>query len=130
MNPASKDLCAMLAAAGLGLSFGTNLFIGWEPTAPDNAVTIYDTPGFSPNSTLTKGEETWLPSIQVRVRNRDYLMGWTLINSIKEVLHSLAHETWGGTVYDLIQCAQEPFLLNYDEHGRPLFVCNFDIQRQ
>lgn len=129
MNPPSKDICAILAAASLGLTFGTNLFVGSEPPSPDNVVTIYDTPGFAPESTLTKGEEIWQPAVQVRVRNSSYLASYALINDIKETLHALAHETWGETRYDLIRCAQEPFLLDYDESGRPRFVANFDIQR-
>jgi hypothetical protein len=119
-----------LVAAGLGLTFGTNLFVGAEPTAPAACTTIYDTPGFSPDGTLWKGEEVWRPAIQIKVRNPSYVAAGVLINQIKDVLHNIYRETWGGTLYLLIQCAQEPFSLGYDDSNRSQWVANFDIQRQ
>ena len=130
MNPASKDIAAILAAAGLGLIVGTNLFIGQEPTAPPNTTTIYDTPGSAPMLTMDQITGYDFPAIQVRVRNTNYLVGYGLINSIKDKLHGLAHQLQGGVVYELVKCDQDPFLLDYDESGRPRFVCNFSIQRK
>lgn len=130
MNPASKDIAAILAAAGLNLAVGTNLFIGQEPTTPPNCTTIYDTPGSAPILTQDRTERYDFPAIQIRVRNTSYLNGYTLINDIREELHGLAHYTQGQTIYELVKCDQDPFLLDYDEAGRPRFVCNFSIQRR
>ena len=130
MNLPSQDIKTILVAAGLGLAFGTNLFVGSEPTAPAAVTTIYDTPGYGPDGTLEKGEEIWRPAIQIKVRNPSYVAAGTLINQIKDVLHNIYQETWGGTLYLLIQCDQEPFSLGPDANNWSQWVCNFSIQRQ
>lgn len=130
MNSPSMDIKDILEAAGLGLTFGTNLFIGQEPTIPDNCVTIFDAPGIPPQLCLDRDDAYYYPSIQIRVRNRSYLTGYELVNDIKTELHGVGHETWNGTYYSVIKCAQEPFLLDYDDNNRPRFVANFDLQRR
>ena len=133
MNLPSQDIVSMLegeSSASLDLTFKTNLFVGLEPTTPDNCVTVYDTPGFSPDNTLTKGEEAWRPAVQIKVRNRSYVAAGNLINEIKELLHLQTGETWGGTLYLLIQCDQEPFCLGFDDSNRAMWVCNFSLLRQ
>ena len=130
MNPPSQDIKDILEAADLNLTFQSNLFIGSLPAqAQDNCVVIYDTPGYSPDLTFNFGEKYFRPSIQIMVRSRDYQTGYSLINSIKNELHGIGHEVWNGTVYELIKCTQEPFLLSYDERNLVQFICNFDIQR-
>ena len=131
MNPASEDLKDILEAeSSLGLVLNTNLFIGREPVTPTDSVTIFDTPGRPPLLTLNKSEILEYPSIQIRVRNNDYLVGWGLANDIKAALHGKSQETWNGTVYVLIECVNTPFLLGWDRGGAAWFVINFDIQRR
>lgn len=136
MNAPSVDIKDILEAeSSLGLTFITNLFVGKEPATPDNCVTIYDTPGMAPDITLKgKSEDSQnlkRPSIQVRVRNNNYVTGWNLINDIKEVLHLISGETWNGTLYDSILCVIEPAMLNWDsENDRVHFVSTFNIARR
>lgn len=130
MNAPTQDIKDILEAdPGLGLIFATDLFVGKEPTEPDDCVTIFDTPGFPPQLTFNKGEDYFYPSIQIRVRNRSYQNGWTLAENIRILLHGKGHETWNGTVYELIQCINGPMLLDWDENGRARFILNFNIQR-
>lgn len=129
MNPSSEDIKDMLVA-NLGLVFLANLFIGKLPAqAQDNCVVVYDTPGFEDDLTLKKGENYFRPSIQIMVRNRDYNVGYTLINNIRNFLHGIGHEIWNGTTYEVIKCTTGPFPLGYDENNCIKLVCNFDIQR-
>lgn len=131
MNSVSIDVKDMLEAeSSLALTFATDLFVGREPTNPDNCVTIYDTPGTAPQLTFTQGEVYEYPSIQIRVRNRNYVTGWNLINDIKSSLHGRGQETWNGTLYSLIAATDSPALLDYDDSNRARFVCNFNIQRR
>jgi len=131
MNPASEDIKDMLEAeSGLGLVFPTNLFIGREPSTPIDAVTIFDTPGAPPQLTFNKTEVLERPSIQIRVRNNDYLVGWALANDIKTFLHGKSEETWNGTVYLLVKCVNTPFLLGTGKKGDAWFVTNFELQRR
>jgi len=131
MNPSSEDIAGMIEAeSDLGLIFQTDLFIGREPSTPDNCVTIFDTPGRGPQLTFTKGEDYFYPSIQIRVRDRVYLDGWGVINDIKTLLHGKGQEWINGTYYSLIMCSMEPALLDWDESHRARFVATFEVQRR
>lgn len=131
MNPTSIDIKDMLEAeSALALTFATDLFVGVEPSTPDNCVTIFDTPGFNRELTFDKTEKYQRPSIQLRVRNRDYETGWELINDIVDRLHGRGAETWNGSQYSVIVCVTEPALLDYDARGNARFFTNFDIQRK
>ena len=130
MNPASFDIRDILAAAGLDLTAGVNLFPGEEPASPANCVTVYDTPGSAPMLTQDRTERYDFPAIQVKVRNTSYANAQTLIEAIKVELHGLAHHVQGGTSYELVKCDQDPFSLGKDETGRSMWVCNFSIQRR
>ena len=131
MNPTSEDIKDMLEAeSSLGLVHATNLFMGREPSTPINAVTIFDTPGAPPQLTFDKTEVLEKPSIQIRVRHEDYLIGWALANDIKTFLHGKYGETWNGTEYLLIRCINTPFLLGFGKKGEAWFVTNFELQRR
>lgn len=131
MSAPSVDIKDMLEAeSSLGLTFATNLFIGKEPSQPDNCVTIYDTPGGPPDLGLDKDDKYQYPSVQIRVRNNGYTTGWDLADDIKDVLHGRAHETWNGTYYTVISCTSDPALLDWDENGRARFIVNFEAQRR
>ena len=131
MNAPSIDLKDMLEAeSSLGLTFATDLFIGKEPSEPDNCVTIYDTPGMPPGLGLDKDDKYQYPSIQVRVRNNSYVTGWNLANDIMDALHGRAHETWNSTYYMLISCSSGPALLDWDDHNRARFIINFELERR
>ena len=131
MQATSIDIRDMIEAEStLGLVFAENLFIGKEPSAPDNCVTIFDTPSFPPMLTLDRDGNYEYPSVQIRVRNNQYQAGWDLLNSIKETLHGRGQETWNGTFYTSIICIDTPTLLDWDENNRARFVMNINIQRR
>ena len=133
MNAPSIDIADILVAeSALGLSLKSNLFIGREPAEPNDCVTVYDTPGFPPVLTLDQAEQAILerPSVQIRVRNRNYLTGWNLIHDITTALHGRGQETWNGTLYLLIKCESGPAMLDWDSNNRVRFIVNFYIQRR
>ena len=130
MKAASIDIAQILDTGFASLTFATNLFVGKEPTSPDNCVTIYDTPGREPQLTFDRSEKYFYPAIQVRVRDRAYQDGWDMINDIKEFLHGLSGQIKNSSEYTLIRCAGEPFMLEWDANNRAVFVCNFDLQRK
>lgn len=134
MNAPSIDIVEILEASGessgfADLVFGTNLFVGKEPSNPKNTVTVFDTPGFSPELNLeTQGYE--YPSVQIRVRNSSYVNGWNLIERIKDALHGLSQQTVNGTLYSVIYCSGSPALLDWDDNNNVRIVCNFNLQRR
>ncbi len=134
MNAPSIDIKDMLVAeSSLGLEFDVaasrNVFIGKEPPNPDNTVTIFDTPGFPPYMGLTDTGYEY-PSVQIRVRNRDYRAGWDMINDIMQTLHGRAHETWNNALYEVIYATNNPALLDWDDNGRVRFIINLNLQRR
>lgn len=139
MNPASKDICTILEEYGidsssdsgdLGLVFAENLFVGREPPAPDNCVIVFDIPGDAEMLTLDGQKGYYFPSVQVRVRNRNYMDGWKLIQDICNVLHGLHNVVVDGTAYDLIRAVDSPFLFDWDQNHRARFVADFNIYRK
>lgn len=132
MNAPSEDIKDMLEASseGLGLTLGTNLFIGREPTKPPDCVTIFDTMGFPPQLTLQQGEDYLYPSINIRVRNKDYKIGLGLAQDIVTSLHGRAHETWNGALYSVIYSTGSPHFLDWDQNNNARFSINFNVQRR
>lgn len=130
MTASSVDIADMLEAeSSLGLALATDLFIGREPTKPDECVTIFDTSSIPPQLAFTdQGYE--YPSVQIRVRSRVYQTGWAMIEAIKNSLHGRAQETWNGTLYSVVYCASGPVFLDWDENSRARFVVNINIQRR
>ena len=130
MQSPSNDIKDMLVAdSSLGLIYANNLFIGKEPAKPRSCVTIYDTTGYPPSLTLDK-QFYQKPSIQIRVRNEDYLEGMDLAQEILLSLHSRAGETWNESLYTIIYCTSGPALLDWDDNNNPRFFINFEIQRR
>lgn len=131
MNPASLDLVNMLVAeSDIALTFAVDIFVGKEPSLPNDCVTVFDTPGKPAGLDLKGNTKYYFPACQIRVRNTGYMAGWALINQIKELLHGgYVNEVWGSMKYLKIECVQEPFLLDWDEKGRVRFVTTFNIQR-
>jgi hypothetical protein len=130
MNAASVDIASYLAAAGLGLTIATNLFVGREEASPDNCVTVFDTPGIKTDRTLDGGGLYRRPAIQIRVRNRDYRAAQQMAEDIYLELLGIANQVIGGTHYAIVGDMQEPHYLDTDESDRHRWIVNFDIQRR
>ena len=131
MNMCSEDVKDMLEAdSALGLTFATDLFIGKEPTAPDNCVTIFDVTGYPPLLTLDGNGNYYYPSVQVMVRNSSYTAGLELIQRIVESLHGRHGEEWNNTLYTVVVCQNDPGVLDWDENNRVRFIVTFNIQRR
>jgi len=131
MNAPSVDIKDMLEAeSSLGLTFATDLFIGQEPTTPDDTVTIFDTVGFPDQLTMDRTEKYEYPSIHIRVRSNNYITGWNLINEIRNSLHGRGQETWNGALYTVITTMGGPALLDWDDNSRARFIINFNLQRR
>ena len=124
MNPPVQDLKDILESE-TDLVFGTDLFIGIGPTAPDNIVALRDIGGARPVAQYTYE----YPSVQVYVRNNDYQDGWTQANEIKNILHAIAGETWNSTIYVQIMAESEIMYLGIDENARAEFSLSFQMHR-
>lgn len=123
-NPPSEDVKDMLVA-GLGYTFGTDLFVASLPTTPNDCVLISDTGGQAQEK---YGLEK--PNIQILLRNINYQSGYDLIRNIKYYLHESRNgETWNGTRYILIANRSDILYLGQDEKNRYQWSLNFQIFR-
>ena len=136
MNAPSVDIAAMLVAdTDLGLTIGTNLFVGREPdgkNTADDTVTVFDTGATGPQLTLDGVDSAnyEYTAVQIRVRNTDYRTGWALAQDIMTSLHGRAQETVNDTLYSVIYTSSGPALLDWDQNHRARFIVNFNIQRR
>lgn len=84
-SPAS-DLATFLAAQSLGLTVGTNLFLGLVrapgPSIPHNSVFITDHAGRPPDRVMSEAFEVRAPIAHVKIRNKKYATGATLSGDI------------------------------------------------
>lgn len=113
------------AESDLALTFGTDLFIGREPIAPDLCVTIFDTGGAGTGSDLQGSNGAQESTIQIRVRANDYPTGYELADNIIQALHGRKHEVWNTTNFNYILSTDAPVLLDWDDNDRVRFVINF-----
>jgi len=125
-NAPSVDIKDFLeeSTSGLGLIFGTDLFIGIAPENPDQVVCLYDTLGFPQEK---YGKEN--PGLQIYVRDNSYTVGHALIRDIKYLLHNKNGFIINGTNYILVQCVSDIGFLGIDERNRYQFSVNFQITR-
>ena len=132
MNPVSVDIKDILEAElDLGLEFATSLFIGREPSQPNNCVTLFDVGGLPPAPMMEPQTYRYhYEPFQIRVRNISYEAAYEEINNIYRALHGRANETWNGTVYTSILCTSGPAFLEWDENNRCKFIINFLAQRR
>ena len=132
MNPSSKDIVDLMDASnsGLGLTKNSNLFWPRMPDAsntPHKCVSVSDTSGRSPDT----GSDIFNTTIQITVRgNRNkYEEAHELAQDIQDFLHGLNNETVNGARYIGVWAEGDILPVGEDDKNRPVFTCNFRIQR-
>lgn len=128
MTSPARDTAIYLAAQGatgpVGGTSGWSVFIGREPLAPVQAVTVYDTGG-GPNVLVDLRK----PTIQVRVRADDYLSGWVKADQVYNALVYPIHiAAVDGIVLQWV-ATSEILYIGRDDADRPLFTANYQLLR-
>jgi len=122
MNNAAKDIKSRLIA----LNVFDECFVGEEPAAPNNVVTIYDTGGGSPFSEI----ELFNPTIQVRTRAVKYQDAYDLQLEIMRALINPVSFEINGTKYIGVWAQSDIISIGKDANNRSVFTSNFNIERQ
>lgn len=132
MNLVTTDIKDMLVGeSSLGLTFATDLFIGRMPNNPDNCVCLYDLAGQAPLLSLQKSTSNYYYNgLFIKVRNTSYQAAWNKAFAILQFLHAHGNVVLNGTLYTLIRALENPQLIEWDENNRPVFGCNFEVQRR
>lgn len=94
------------------------IFIGSEPDNPNECITLYDTPGSSPNPKFLLD----YPRFLARVRSLSYEQGFAKAQELKEALLGLPSQDHDGIRLVGIWVVTDTHFLKADERGRSIFV--------
>lgn len=131
LNPAS-DVATKLAAAGLGLTVGTNLFIGElrpvETGVPAKAAFVLGHGGPRPTPYLGIGKSYYRSHVQVLVRGNpgEFQVTDALARDVLRALHT---KTITGYIQVLAEESEAGYL-GADEAERPLFTVNAELHSE
>lgn len=107
------------------------VFKGWEPEAPDQIITIFETGG-NPNQGH-EGNMLDKPTFQVRIRGAQtstgYVAARTKIAAARTALEGMAAGTFNNRYYCQVVANSEPISLGHDQSHRPRLVMNFTALR-
>ena len=121
-----EDISLRLETQGRGTR-GTDIFIGRQPSGPDDIITIWEFLGQEPINTMGPSGTAPAykrPRFQVQVRNTSYAAAQTLADQVFSDLHWFKG-TINGTEYLLIRSLNQPFSLGEDENKRARLNCNY-----
>lgn len=124
-----SEVGAYLASLGLGLTVGTNLFEGMEPSEPDLAICLYQRPGREPIRTSANTLVVEQPGLQVLGRGNDYETLHSLMASIRTSLQNFSG-TLSGVEYLQITAADAIHDLGTDELRRFRLSLNFRVMKR
>lgn len=129
-NSPAHDIAVLLHDAGVGvLPWGGT---GWavsahlEPDSPDNAVTVYDTGGLSPD---TDELDMMRPSFQIRVRSLSYADAYAKQIQIRDLLILSDPVQASTSVFVGIQMSSDILFIGRDEKNRHLLTANYQSIR-
>lgn len=101
-------------------------FVGTEPTDPDNCVTVYDTGG----AQATADVPLYDPTIQIRVRARNYGAGYSKALELRDALTGPTGFLLDGWHYAGFWIVSDVAKIGRDDNNRELFTVNFRAMRQ
>jgi hypothetical protein len=132
MSPA-RELAEHLKDAGIvpavGGSAPWSVHVSREPPNPDAVVTLYDTGGFDA-VLIDEADILSHPTIQVRVRCRNYDDGYAKHEAIKDELVLPTHRVIGDHRYVGIYPQGDITGIGRDDQDRQLITANYRILRQ
>ena len=128
MTVPATDVATELAGAGIGLTLGTNLFMGpmrdASASVPKNAVFVKGLPGGLPQRTMGESDEIRSPLVSVNVRWTTFDAGDTKIRQVQEALQAA---TISGYI-DVVAQQSEPLVLPPDNEGLHMFMMIFSLK--
>lgn len=121
----AADLLVAASVGTLAAATGWAIYIGRFVDKPDSMISLYDTPGQSPNPKWLLNE----PHFQVLVRGNkdDYAGAYAKANDVRDVLLGMNAQTVNGDRWDGVLMMGDILFLHYDENSRPMFSGNYKI---
>lgn len=104
---------------GTSITFGTNLFISFEPDTPDNCITVYPTSSLGPTD-----ERKYNSAFQVRVRATSFTTAFNTCQKIIDSMHRNGDVLTNSKGLILAMNSQPIYLIR-DDNKRSIVVSNF-----
>lgn len=106
--------------------------VGNLPTAPDNAVVVYDMPGFRDQRMMRTGETDFKPGVMIHVRAVHYHDGVVKLGQIVNALDKLANFVHKGVCLQNVNIRDTPCWVGTEEgqKRRNLFSLNATVTMQ
>lgn len=122
MSSPAYNVATLLNTAGIGVS-GTTLHVGKDPGGKTLTISLYDTPGASPNPLFARD----FPGLQILVNGPagDYSTGWNKAEQIKNYLLGITKQTIGTDIYFGFNMKSDITHIGYTVENRPIFSMNF-----
>lgn len=128
MNSPAHDIALFLAEQGEGYWGGNRewcISVNGEPASPDDAITIYDTPGGEPD---TDELDIFRPSLQVRVRSHSWQKAYNKQIAIRDLLIFDPVDA-ASSYFELIVMSSDVMSLGKDDSNRHLLTANYRARR-
>ena len=129
MNAPSIDIKDLMVLEGTW-EFGTDLFIGTQPTTPMNCTTIFDTSTNPPDGTVSGNKVFLHESLMMWVRNSSYEAAYLEAQAIISILHNKARFTLSSTYYLYANLQSGPNTLTEGGEDYSEFSINFELLRK
>jgi hypothetical protein len=104
-----------------------DIFIGDQPDAPNNVITIYRTGGSNPAHAFDR-KEFEMPTFQIRVRSFRYENGMKKCNDIKDILDGVSEIFINDNRYLDIFQQGDILAIGKDSRKRHEFTINFECK--
>ena len=121
------DLSAYLVSQTVG-TLGVDIFLGKLPSLPNRATSIIQSGGLPPLEDFSNLIER--PRIQLLIRDSTYATSRMWAEQIYQTMMRIQNISLSSTWYMKCEADSAPILLERDEHGRPIFVINFELWKE
>ena len=128
MPSSAEDVAEYLEDQGIGTrgaASGWAIFIGKEPSSPNNTITVYDTGGAMGNP-----DQLYDPTIQIRIRGHDYSGTYAKAVEIRDDLVVNTDRVVGDWHYAGFFLISDIAKIDTDENNRDVFTINFRLMRE
>jgi hypothetical protein len=119
-------MVGILVAASVG-TFGTSIFAGRAPEAPNNLVAIIPYGGLTRELTHN-GTERRFPRFQVVSRHQQADVALAKAEQVRAAFAAFRQQQISGVVYEVIIPLSEPIALAHDSVGRFPFATNYEVR--
>jgi len=125
------ELGDRLEGAAVGVTVGTNLFLGTLPDTPVDCGSLldYEGAGMVRRHGETSATLCEMQRVQLLWRSASYATGLAMVRAVWKALEC-TNTTLGTTWYQRVEADAPPAKVGRDDNERHLFTCNLTVTRE